>query len=641
MNDPQTLKDALSLAPFVKSLIGDFCRAGRNLLVFDVVFQILRAWLMTPLIALLLAFILLQTNYAAISNQDLIGFLLTPLGGLYVALLSAATATLFLLEQAGMLAVITVVFSNRSTRHLTGMQSFRMVLKSIWRISQLGMMKIVLLLLALSPLVALTLIIYFSLLTQYDIYFYLNDRPREFWIAAGLGSVLFLAAVVLGGSLLVRWSLALPIALLEAESATVALAISRQRVQGVAWPIAKLVFCWMLGLFTLGALAAFVGRMIVSAALLLFGKDSLPTLSILLALQAILLTIHSFLSSASLALMIHRLYWLLSPHLKDVGEPQASLSQASSIQFQSEMSQPAPFNGGRVPAPFWLKAPSWGAAMMMIVSPFTMWGVFAEMVAHRDTVLVSAHRGDAKQAPENTLIAIQKAIDIGADYVEIDVHQTLDGVVVLLHDRDLRRVAGDSRRLDQVTFEEVRQLDVGSWFSPQFADQRVPTLQEVIQLCRGKIRLNIEMKVFGSADSLARAVTQVIREEHFESECILTSLSTEAIVAVRRNSPELLVGIIIGHSIGNVNRLDVDALSVRAEHLSNEMIRAAHQQGRQVMVWGMNGEQQMIQQLRRGVDNLITSEPKLAMQLRDRWRDLSDHERLVIACHILLGIAGH
>jgi glycerophosphoryl diester phosphodiesterase len=99
-----------------------------------------------------------------------------------------------------------------------------------------------------------------------------------------------------------------------------------------------------------------------------------------------------------------------------------------------------------------------------------------------------------------------------------------------------------------------------------------------------------------------------------------------------------LVGIIVGKSIGNVNLLDVDALSVRAEHLSAAMIRTAHRDGRQVMVWGMNGEPQIRRQLSRGVDNLITSDPELALQLRDEWQDATDHERLVMAAKLLLGV---
>src|SRR5262249_28320691 len=151
----------------------------------------------------------------------------------------------------------------------------------------------------------------------------------------------------------------------------------------------------------------------------------------------------------------------------------------------------------------------------------------------RPPVRVTAHRGDARAAPENTLSAMRKAIESGADYAEMDVQLTADGEAVLLHDRDLMRVAGVPRRLDEVSFAEVRQLDVGSWFDPAFSGERVPTLAEVIDLCRGRIRLNIELKVFGPDRRLAQKVADVVREQHLESDCLVTSLDYEALVEAR------------------------------------------------------------------------------------------------------------
>src|SRR5689334_22417812 len=93
---------------------------------------------------------------------------------------------------------------------------------------------------------------------------------------------------------------------------------------------------------------------------------------------------------------------------------------------------------------------------------------------------------------------------------------TKDRVVVMLHDCDLKRVAGLSKRLEELSYNEVRKLDVGKWFSTAFAGERVPTLIEVINLSRGKIRLNIELKFFGPDRRLARAVADIVREQNFE-----------------------------------------------------------------------------------------------------------------------------
>src|SRR5262249_28283883 len=115
---------------------------------------------------------------------------------------------------------------------------------------------------------------------------------------------------------------------------------------------------------------------------------------------------------------------------------------------------------------------------IVLVAPLAALAELPRHLATRPPVQVTAHRGHSRAAPENTLAAVRRAIESGADYAEVDVQLTADGVAVLLHDRDLKRVAGDPRRIDEVTFGEVRTLDVGGWFDPSFAGERVPALTE-------------------------------------------------------------------------------------------------------------------------------------------------------------------
>ena len=617
-----------SLKPvaFTKLVFQDFGRLWPELLILDVAFQLLRAWLIVPLIALALSLVLFKAGRVAVSNQEILDFLLTPMGGMYLAVLSTTAAILILLEQAGMLTVIGVKLNCETTSSPAGQRDWQSILASFWRISQLGIAKLTLLICAAIPFLMIAGLTYVSLLTEYDIYYYLKMRPPVFWQAVGIGLILLLMSAAVGMFLLVRWLLALPISLFETKAASAALTASHQRVRGARWPIATLLIGWGLGTFGLGLLLTGSFRLVVERVLVQFGRDSIPVLIIMLLMQSALIATISFVSSATLSLLIYRIYCLRRPSSDDANGELSSSPISQSIQSDT------PSNA------LWVRLAASVAVALSVLGPLTLWGVFAERAASRQTVLVTAHRGFAAQAPENTLSAIQRAIDIHADYTEIDVHQTRDGVVVLLHDRDFRRVARDSRRLDQLSFQEAREIDVGSWFSAQFAGEHVPTLEEAIQLCRGKIRVNIELKVFGRSEALAEAVAKIVKEHAFETNCIVTSLSEEALLHVRRHNTEIPVGIIVGKSIGDLNRMKVEALSVRADHLSDEMIRSAHQQQRQVMVWGIQGEQQINEQLRRGVDNLIASDPQLAIKLRDRWRDACDHERVVIALQLLLGL---
>jgi glycerophosphoryl diester phosphodiesterase len=220
----------------------------------------------------------------------------------------------------------------------------------------------------------------------------------------------------------------------------------------------------------------------------------------------------------------------------------------------------------------------------------------------------------------------------------VDAQLTADGVVVLLHDRDLMRVAGDPRRLGDLTYDEVRQLDVGRWFAPAFAGERVPTLVEVIRLARGRIRLNVELKFFGPDRRLAEAVAGIVRDEHFESECLVTSFEYDALEEVKRRVPGVRTGLIVAHALGDISRLDVDVFNVRADHLSDDLIREAHRRGRQVHVWTVNDPREMIRFMKRGVDNILTSDPDLLIRVRAEWTALSGPERLLLASRLLLGL---
>jgi glycerophosphoryl diester phosphodiesterase len=275
---------------------------------------------------------------------------------------------------------------------------------------------------------------------------------------------------------------------------------------------------------------------------------------------------------------------------------------------------------------------------LVLLGPLVLWAELPRRVADRPLVRVTAHRGHSLAAPENTLSAVRKAIESGADYAEVDVQQTADGVVVLLHDRDLKRVAGVPRGIGELPYAEVRKLDVGEWFDPSFAGERVPTLDEVIDLSRGRIKLNLELKFHGPDRRLARDVARLIREGDFESDCLVTSFDYDALLAVKRDNPRLRTGLIVAHALGDVSRVEVEVLSVRAEGLSDEVLRQAHRLGKEVHVWTVNDARQMARMTKRGVDNLITDDPDLAIRVRDEWASLTGAERLVLASRLLLGL---
>jgi glycerophosphoryl diester phosphodiesterase len=489
------------------------------------------------------------------------------------------------------------------------------------RVARLGAVKVVLLALTFTPFVLLAVLTYGIFLSRHDINYYLEDRPPVFWLAAGLGVLLLLAALTAGLVLYVRWAFALPILLFEKPLARAALRASRERVRGMGWRVGFVLLGWLLAALLLGVALLAGFRLLAAAALAGAGERPTGLILLLLAAQGGLLAALSFVAVVGQGLLARRLYLLRSEQLG---------------LLRPDAAEPAP--DSEMPASPWPRRLAYLCLAFVLLAPLALWAELSRSLADRRPVKVTAHRGHSLAAPENTLSAVLLAIESGADYAEVDVQQTADGVAVLLHDRDLKRVAGVPRRIGDVSYEEVRKLDVGRWFGPAFAGERVPTLAEVIERCRGRIKLNIELKFYGSDRRLARDVARLIRAKDFESDCLVTSFDYDALQEVKRYNPRLRTGLIVAAALGEVSRLKVDALSVRADGLSAAMLRAAHRDSKEVHVWTVNDARRMARLIKRGVDNIITDDPDLGIRVRDEWASLTGPERLVLASHLLLGL---
>lgn len=226
---------------------------------------------------------------------------------------------------------------------------------------------------------------------------------------------------------------------------------------------------------------------------------------------------------------------------------------------------------------------------------------------------VTSHRGYSAKAPENTLPAFQAAIDTGeTNYAELDVQQTKDGVVVLTHDTNLKRCTGENVNVYDITYEELQKLDAGSHFSKEFKDTRIPTLDEVIKLCKGKIKLNIEIKNNGHSPELEKETVRIIQENNFEKDCVITSLSYESLAKVKEVAPELKTGYILALCVGNYYDLAAaDFFSVETTFVTPTMVKEIHQRNKEVHVWTVDEIADAEKMIRMNVDNIITGNPEL------------------------------
>ena len=258
-------------------------------------------------------------------------------------------------------------------------------------------------------------------------------------------------------------------------------------------------------------------------------------------------------------------------------------------------------------------------------------------VTHAPQVLVFAHRGASAAAPENTLAAFRRAGAEHTDFVELDVQETVDGVVVVAHDSDLMKVARSPLKIWASTAAELRAVDIGSFFAAAFADQRVPTLAEALAACKGVSRVDIELKDYGHDQQLEQRVVALVEAAGMQDQIVTMSLSNRMVARMKQLRPDWTSGLLIARAIGQVNRLPVDFLAVESKMATLRFIRSAHAAGKPVYVWTVNDPQAMIRFIGRGVDGLITNHPDLARQVIGHYQALSPAGRLFLLAMTRLG----
>lgn len=231
-------------------------------------------------------------------------------------------------------------------------------------------------------------------------------------------------------------------------------------------------------------------------------------------------------------------------------------------------------------------------------------------------VEVTVHRGYSAAYPENTIPAFKGAIQVGADWAELDVQQTADGEVIVMHDSNLKRTTGLDKEVWQVTWDEIKDLDNGSWFDKKYQTVRIPTLEEVLKVCRGKIHLNIEIKPSGHDKDLEEQVAKLLKKYHMRDTCVVSSLKYDSLRKIKEADDSIETAYITSVSYGNFTNLEyADGYSVESTLLSKSFINKAQKAGKQIYVWTVNSEERLEKVVGMGIDNVITDDPVMAKEL--------------------------
>lgn len=465
---------------------------------------------------------------------------------------------------------------------------------------------------ALPFLVAMLAIAYW-LLSDYDINYYLTNRPPQAVLAAVLIGPLAVSLCLVLLARLTSWSLALQLVVGQGMRSAAAFRKSSMLLTGRRSQLFWQFSAWLIARILMSiTVATLFGAAIGGTPFLL--ADSLRLIA---GVTLGLLLVWGFANALISALSNGALASLLLSEYTAVARAQL---------FQRDTGE-QPDRDRNVPL--------WPA--LAVASGCLAGGlIFSDHVLNRigghgqQTVEVIAHRGAAGTRPENTMSAVEKAIEDGADWVEVDVQETAEGEVIVAHDSDFMKSAGVNLKVWEATMADLARIDIGSSFDHAYASERTPTLRDVLQVARGKSKVMIELKYYGHNEDLEERVARIVDQTGMVDQIAVMSLKIPMVERIQRIRPEWRKGILAARAIGDLSALDADFVAVNTGQVSIDLVDRCHARGKQIYVWTVDDPVTMSHMISLGVDGLITNQPGLARQVTERRNALSAAERLLL-----------
>ncbi len=241
---------------------------------------------------------------------------------------------------------------------------------------------------------------------------------------------------------------------------------------------------------------------------------------------------------------------------------------------------------------------------------------------------IIAHRGASGHAPENTLAAFERAVQLGAGFIETDLQLTRDAQFVAIHDPYLDRTTNGRGAVHEHTLAELRGLDAGKWFDRQFMDQRIPTLPEILEFAqKNDVVFYLEIK-YSSAWGMHQTLVGELGKAENAARTVVISFDPATLDSLRRLEPAIMTGLLVENSKGDPveTALDVGArqLCPQVNLVTPDMVERAHRADLQVVTWTVNDADEMREAMDVGVDGIMTDLPdRLRAVVEDRLPNLS------------------
>ena len=246
---------------------------------------------------------------------------------------------------------------------------------------------------------------------------------------------------------------------------------------------------------------------------------------------------------------------------------------------------------------------------------------YNELFPGKVTTGFVAHRAGGFEAPENTAAGLDVAYKMGSSGGEIDIQRTSDGSYIVLHDNTFSRVAGVDKKPSEMTLEEVKQLRVDG--------EPVPTLEDMLDASHGRLTLYVELKGETADKQMADEAVKIIKDRNMTDETVIISLKYDLIDYVESTYPEMNTGFLAFASFGDTAELNCDYLALEEETATVDTINSIHNNGKKVLVWTVNDDEDIEEFIQSGADELITDNLSGAKEIIEELDNQTPMERIV------------
>ncbi|MEK7230256.1 MAG: glycerophosphodiester phosphodiesterase [Candidatus Binatota bacterium] len=237
-----------------------------------------------------------------------------------------------------------------------------------------------------------------------------------------------------------------------------------------------------------------------------------------------------------------------------------------------------------------------------------------------------AHRGSSGSYPENTRLAFEKAIEAGADMIEMDCRLSKDGHVVVIHDDRLDRTARAKGFVKGKTLKQLKKLDVGAWLKKSFKGERILTLEEILEIVSGKVEINLEIKsVLRGPLGIELKVLFIVSHFDYLERTIFSSFDYQSLRRLRELAPDVRIGVLYGAGIKDnpfqaAREMNAYSLHIQREFATPHFLEEARELGLKSFVWTVNEAEEMEKFLSLGVDGIISDFPEKFWKIKQRKR---------------------